>query len=183
MVSSKCNQYLQQVSCNYRPQMKLREGNVFTGVCLSMWGVCACLVPGTFWGCAYLVPGPLQGVGTHLHLPHMGYRILTPPPFEGTAPYWHLVVATKADGTHPTGMHFYHPQTKFTVILSIGGSAPLHAGIHTPPGRYASYWNAILLFNILSHVKSGRCTRRCSGYPDSPWYYRFNTIKAFGNIH
>ena len=40
---------------HYHPQMKLREGNVFTHVCDSFQG--GCLVPGGVWSRGCLVPG------------------------------------------------------------------------------------------------------------------------------
>ena len=67
----------------YRPQRKLRKGNVFTGVCLSRdWGS----APGTIspWDCT---------------LPHHAPPQLLPP---GCS---HHTYGQQVSGTHPTGMH------------------------------------------------------------------------------
>ena len=78
----------------YRPQTKLREGNVFTGVCDSVHG--GCLLPGG------LVPGGLLLGGLCL-LPGGVWSRRVP---GGDPP-----TATVAGGTHPTGMHFLYFRT------------------------------------------------------------------------
>ena len=77
--------HIEKVWCYYRPQTKLREGNVFTGVCDSVHRGGRCLVPGGVWSRG--VPGP-GGSGPG------GCLVETPPR-----------TATAAGGTHPTGMH------------------------------------------------------------------------------
>ena len=110
----------------YHPTTKMWEGHVFIVVCWCSQGV--------GWGCmAYAWPQvPSREVGMScprslLGVPMPCPRSLwgTPParytplgkvhclgtptrkvhPPEGTTRYWHLVVATEAVGTHPTGMH------------------------------------------------------------------------------
>ena len=92
------NPDLMVCTINYRPQGKLRQGNVFTGVCQST-GSRVSLVLGSFWG--WVMSGPISfpGVG----YPEGGQSIQGvgyPPP--------HLprVEATSAVGTHPTGNAF-----------------------------------------------------------------------------
>ena len=64
------------MDCSYRPQKKLREGNVFTGVCDSVHSG-----GGLALGGGFLLPrGDVPG---------------------GDPPW----TATGAGGTHPTGMH------------------------------------------------------------------------------
>ena len=71
------------LNSNYRPPAKLLEGNVFTPVCHSVHGgVSPPLSPG--WR----------------HPPRR-----QTPWTETPAQDWHLVAATEADGTYPTGMH------------------------------------------------------------------------------
>ena len=54
------------LSCyHHRPQTKLLEGNVFTGVCLCIGGRVS-LVPGPFWGIGYLWFHVLSGVVGYL---------------------------------------------------------------------------------------------------------------------
>ena len=68
---------------DYHPQMKLREGNVFTPVCDSVHRGMVCIPAGVVsaWGWPPGTPGhPSPGQ--------------TPPE-----------TATEAGGTHPTGMH------------------------------------------------------------------------------
>ena len=73
------------VAIYYRPQTKLREGNVFTGVCDSVH-------TGDAWSGGGLVPGVVPGPGECL-VPGGGCLMEAPR------------TATAADGTHPTGMH------------------------------------------------------------------------------
>ena len=80
----------------YRPQMKLREGNVFTAVCHSVHRGCipACngqgVYPSMQWGMSAFGSGGVHSLGRHLSIPSR-----RPPP----------ETATEAGGTHPTGMH------------------------------------------------------------------------------
>ena len=98
--------------CNrnfYRPQTKLRKGNVFTPVCQSFCsrGGGGCL-PQCMLG--YTPPSPTDApLGRHplpsacwdTHpLPSAGWDTHTPCPMHAG-----IDVATAADGTHPTGMH------------------------------------------------------------------------------
>ena len=87
------------------PQTKLREGNVFTGICLSMgeggylWSQ---ICPGVRW--VSLVPGPFQGAGGEgwvcLRYARVGWN--PPPPGNGT---WDITGYSRQAGvTHPTGM-------------------------------------------------------------------------------
>ena len=46
---------------HYRPPTKLREGNIFTGVCLSMRRGRVSLVSGPLWGVGYVWPHVLSG--------------------------------------------------------------------------------------------------------------------------
>ena len=65
------------------PTNEVWEGNVFTGICHSVQGWCACLVPGPFWWVEVGMPGPrsFEGVcwGVCIPIPQtwdLGY----PPP-------------------------------------------------------------------------------------------------------
>ena len=87
----------------YRPQTKLREGNVFTGVCDPVHGGGGVRAPGSAWSREGLLQGgclfqgvPALGGGLLLGgcLLREGCLVETPPP-----------MATAAGGTHPTGMH------------------------------------------------------------------------------
>ena len=76
---------------DYRPQTKLREGNVFTPVCQSFR-------PQGSWG-----------VYPSMDLPTPDREDTHPPPAEpppGQTPT-SPEIATKANSTHPTGMHTY----------------------------------------------------------------------------
>ena len=86
--------------CYYLPQTKLREGNVFTGVCDSVYKGAA-WTQGVAWS-GGLVPG---GSGPE------GVPVGEPPP------------PPAARGTHPTGMHsclhITLPQTSFVGVIEI----------------------------------------------------------------
>ena len=88
----------------YCPQTKLREGNVFTGVCDSVHrGVCllpgACLLPeggsGPRRGCLLWGGGAWSQGGWGQVVWSRGVPGVETPP----------TTATAAGGTHPTGMH------------------------------------------------------------------------------
>ena len=88
----------------YRPPKKLRKSNVFTGICLSTgWGrgwISLSQVP--FGGDPWL-PGPFWGwVGIPVtrSLPGRYQRGWV----YWLYWYWHIVIATEAGSTHPTGM-------------------------------------------------------------------------------
>ena len=87
----------------YRPPTKLREGNVFTGVCHSVHRE-VCLIPGPFrgvWGWVYLEGTP-PSKGTPCKGTPPGRYFPSP---RNVHPHcWHLVVVTEAGGKHPTGM-------------------------------------------------------------------------------
>ena len=82
---------------NYLPQQKLREGNVFTGVCLSTDGGC---IPACNWAWGDVCPGACLIGGC---LPEGDV-------YQGVSAYgvYHTPWAdtpNEADGWHPTRMH------------------------------------------------------------------------------
>ena len=92
---------------NYHPQTKLREGNVFTCICL-FTGVCVCI----------LTADVHQRQGTYSRngwcAPEVGTRTRGGDPGPEAHPYfWNQMhtpepeVATKVGSTHPTGMIFF----------------------------------------------------------------------------
>ena len=93
----------------YRPQTKLRKGNVFTSVCQEFSPQGGCLPDTHPSPGRYLLdrrpqaetPGQTP-LGRHPHgqTPQTGRH----PPFRGRHPS-HQQTATAADGMHPTGMH------------------------------------------------------------------------------
>ena len=113
---------------NYRPQTKLREGYVFTAVCDSVHrGVClsAC------WDTTPLNQAPPGADTPQSRHPHEAPH----PPGSRHTPL-------RGAGTNP-------PPPEQTL--------PLHCAcweIRPTSGRYASYWNAILLGSDIVSVKS-----------------------------
>ena len=144
-------------SCFYHPQRSC-EGYVFTGMCLSTGGVClsACwdttTTPQTRNTQTHSTrhpPGPDHQPWTS-HPPGPDTPWDQPPPQDQTTP-----LDQKPPGTrHPPGLD--HPP---------GPATPL--GSDTPPstrppgrdgyccGRYASYWNAFLLFLYFRIIEPG----------------------------
>ena len=113
-----CEQFLCRISfltCHfYRPHTKLREGNVFTPVCMSFCsqgGTCvtciaggACMASGGMngrrhvWQGVCMMGGACVGGGMH----SMGTCTVGACMSEGMHAGG---TATQVDGTHPTGMH------------------------------------------------------------------------------
>ena len=92
----------------YHPPTKLRECNVFTGVCLFIGG---------------RVSGARGGGRVSRRLGYPGGRVYPPDtlaPSSGT---------TKVDGTHPTGtLSCYRPQMKFAKVMFLHMSVILFTG-------------------------------------------------------
>ena len=72
----------------YRPQTKLREGNVFTPICDSVHGGGVGLYPSIQWAGGEHPPGQIP-----------------PPRADTTSRHLPNEMAIEAGGTHPTGMH------------------------------------------------------------------------------
>ena len=140
--------------------MKLREGNVFTGVCLSTRRGFVCLMWGSLRG--GLVPGPRSlprgGLGMPgsrsllgLGMPGTPPGRYTPLPQKGTSP-WKVHVSPLRRYT-PWKVHPREHTPPWKVHpLPLGRYMPLkvHPPILTSSGChqsqwYASYWNAFLL--------------------------------------
>ena len=106
----------QQISVNigyiYRPQRSCGQGNVFTGVCLSIGGEGVCLSafwdvipPGTRQTPSFLPRNQADPPGPGRHPPRdqadtPPIRQTPPPPGKQTPAY-----GLRTAGTHPTGMH------------------------------------------------------------------------------
>ena len=95
---------------NYRPQTKVREGNVFTPVCHSVHRGCLPLPLGL--GLCVSVSGsrgvctPLWAdtpLGKHLHGQTPPGQTPTPPPENTACDVREMTI--EAGATHPTGMH------------------------------------------------------------------------------
>ena len=86
------------ISIHYRPQTKLRKGNVFTPVCQSFCSRGVCL--SAYWDTPTWTHTPGQTPPPPLDTPSPWADTPSPPP----SPF--LQTATAADGTHPTGMQF-----------------------------------------------------------------------------
>ena len=134
------------------PATKLGQGYVFTGVCDSVHRGGVCL------SACYDTTTPLEQTHTH---PEQATPLRSRHPPEQTPPAQSML----GDTVNRQAVH---------ILLEQGGglSASVHAGIHPPPGqtpllgrhppgqtlpgghysgRYASYWNAFLLFIRFSH--------------------------------
>ena len=138
----------------YRPKRSFGQGNIFTPVCHSVHG-----------GEGFSQPGGVSLPDPHPTPPWDGETPpeQTPPRMENPPPQsrWR----TPAPGAEPilpiiqpvtidtmlnwTTGHFYRPQQSWgkvmflhmSVILFMGGSAPLHAGIHPQDQRQAPRWS------------------------------------------
>ena len=122
----------------YRLQTELQEGNVFTSVILSTGG--GVVMPGSRSLPGRGMPGPrsLRGGG--------GYICKVPP--EGTPP-----VLTSSGG-HQSGCYtsywnvFLLPRSRHPPGLSTPPRSRACCEIRSTRGRYASYWNANLFWNV-----------------------------------
>ena len=147
---------------------------MFSQVCVCSWGVG---IPDPMSRGEWVLTPSLMSTGRWV--PTL-WTYSLPSPVYPTHQYWHLVMATKVDGTHPTGM-FLLPATKgggacvphmsslsCTQTLQCTRSPVIHTPLscmtpatHAPPvycemrsmsGRYASYWNAFLSCNVSTYV-------------------------------
>ena len=104
----------------YRPQTKLREGNVFTGVCPWRRGyLWSHVLSGRGW--VSLVPGRFQGVGTHPSQWDLRRGVSTPPPpKKNKTGTWDTTrYSRQVGGTYPTGMmslylHYFRTKEMFS---------------------------------------------------------------------
>ena len=104
----------------YRPQTNLRKGNVFTSVCLEF--------------CPQR--GGVHSPGRHPLDRHPQPRADTPTLPGQTPP----TLGRHSPGRHPPPNACWDTHTPY----------PVHAGIRSTRGRYASHWNAFLFENFVT---------------------------------
>ena len=151
-VNSRCYTNWATTCCNfYHPPTKFREGNVFIGVCNSVHGEVVSgyawyQVPLGGWGWVY----KREGYKGWVYWGHtMGWELRVGIPrrrvkqrgwmgmtwYTHSPPWcWHLVMASEAGGTHPTGM------LSFFSAESWGGSttSPERTGTSSSTAKHAT---------------------------------------------
>ena len=143
--------------------MKLGQGNIFTGVCLSTGEMGEGCLPQCMLGCTprtRQTPPDHRGVGERC-LPQcmLGYtpRTRQTPPGPGRPPPDHRGVG---EGCLPQCMLGYTPQTRHPPDQADPSPQEADLSIRSTSGRYASYWNAFLFKVNFTHFGGLGLTHR-----------------------
>ena len=143
--------YFFERSSNYRPPMKLREGNAFTGVCHTAQGA-ACLVPCLFWE-GVCMPGARSLLGVcpgGRYARRVGYTTGLGGGYtrRGKGRYTRRCGYTKVGIPEGWGRYTRGSGAGITKGVGIGIRDTYPSSVlatTTQPVWYASYWTAFLL--------------------------------------